>query len=106
MFLPERYRRDPPQRRPSPAAPEPTTADDDSPPEPAEFDEEAEPDAWDEADELTAMSDEDFYRQLRQDVAGVREGSVPSITDAVRPTIKDRPWSPWRKRSDRHGRDF
>src|SRR5215467_4485612 len=115
MFLPERYRRNPPQRRP--VAPEIPTdnrtvqkcihglgrscsaCDEAGEWIPASSDNAVDraPDAWDEADELAAMSDADFYRQLRQDVAGVREGSVPSITDAMRPTIKDRPWGPRHK---------
>ena len=54
MFLTERYRRNPPQR-PSTSAADPLPADD-SP---------SEPDAWDEADELAAISHDDFLRQLR-----------------------------------------
>jgi len=60
----------------------------------------------DAADEEAELSDAEFYRQLRQDVAGVREGSVPSITNAMRPPIEDRPWSPRRKRRDRQGKAF
>ena len=52
------------------------------------------------------LSDEDFFRQLRADVEGVREGLVPSIADLMRPALKDRPWSPRRKRRDRHGKAF
>jgi hypothetical protein len=74
--------------------------------EPAEFDEEAEPDAWDEADELAAMSDADFYRQLRADVEGVRAGTVPSIAAAQRPSPKDRLRSRRYKRRDRYGKAF
>ena len=60
----------------------------------------------DVAEEDAELSDADFYRQLRRDVAGCREGCVPSITDAMRPALKDRPWSPKRKRRDRYGRAF
>src|SRR5262249_38507483 len=107
MFLPERYRRNPPQRRPSPPASstEPAAPDTDALPRPAEF-EEREPNAWDEADELAAMSDADFYQQLRQDIAGVKEGSVPSVVDAMRPPLKDRPWGKRHKRRDKHGQAF
>jgi len=52
------------------------------------------------------LSDGDFFRQLRADVEGVREGLVPSIADLMRPALKDRPWSPRRKRRDRHGKAF
>jgi len=108
MFLPERYRRNPPQRRPSLAAPEPPTAD----AIPAETDFDAKDGAWDDSDEeqLTdeeaELSDAEFYQSLRRDVAGCREGSIPSITDAMRPPIQNRPWSPRRKRRDRYGRAF
>ena len=97
----------------APALPPETLNQDEPPPDAdalpetaTEFDEELEPDAWDEADELAAMSDADLYRQLRQDVTSVREGSVRSITDAMCPALKDRPWSPRRKRRDRHGKAF
>ena len=101
-MIPSRNVRHPLGRK-SATAPPPEPLDQD---EPAEFDEEPEPDAWDEADELAAMSDADFLRQLRADVEGVREGLVPSMTDAMRPALKDRPWSPRRKRRDRYGRAF
>jgi len=65
-----------------------------------------EPDAHDEADKLAAMPDADFLRQLRADLEGVREGLVPSMADAMRPALKDRPWSPKHKRRDRYGRAF
>ena|SRR5215469_9110290 len=95
-----------PSLQPEPLDRDDPTPDADALPEPSEFHEEPEPDAWGEADELAVMSDEDFYRQLRQDVTGVRQGSVPSITDAMRPPIQNRPWSPRRKRRDRYGRAF
>jgi len=75
--------------------------------EPAEFEEEpGEPDAWDEADELAAMSDADFYQSLRQDISGVREGNILSIVAAQRPSPKDRPWGRRHKRRDRNGKAF
>jgi len=98
MFLPER-------RRPSLAEPEaPAADDDDSLSELAALDEE--PDAWDEADELAAMPDADFLRQLRAEVEGVRAGIVPAGRESEHPAPKDRPWSPKRKRRDRYGRAF
>ena len=101
MFLPERYRRNP--SRPSRPAPEPAT-DDDCPPEP---DLNAEDGAGDDPDAEAAeaeLSDAAFYQSLRQDITGCREGSVPSITDAMRPALKDRPWGPRHKRRDRYGK--
>jgi len=103
MFLPERYRRNPSQRRPSPAAPEPPTAGA-SPTEPAEFDQEdAEPDEGQLPDEEAALSDAEFYKQLRRDVEDVSAGLVRSITDAMRPALKNRPWSKRHKIRDRRG---
>jgi hypothetical protein len=52
------------------------------------------------------LSDDEFLRQLRADVEGVREGLVPSITSAMRPAIQQRPWSKRRKKRDRHGKAF
>jgi len=104
MFLPERYRRNP-WRRPSTVAAEPPT-DGVNTPEP---DLEAEAGDWDDPDaedEEAELSDAEFYQSLRRDVAGCREGSIPSITDAMRPPIQNRPWSPRRKRRDRYGRAF
>jgi len=89
-----------PLGRKSATAPPPEPLDQD---EPAEFDKEPEPDAWDEADELAAMSDADFYRQLRQDVAGVKEGSVPSIADTEHKVRQMRPWSKKLHPRDRYG---
>ena len=86
--------RRPPQPRPS--AVEPTV-----PPGSDEID-----------DELTAAVDEEpvlsdeFLRQLRGDVEGVREGRVPSIIAAQRPSPKDRPRSRRYKRRDKHGNAF
>jgi hypothetical protein len=74
MFFPERYRLNPPPPRPSPA-PEPAAA---SPAEPAP---EVEDGDWDDADEAQ-LSDEDFLRELRADVAGVHEGLIPSKPSA------------------------
>jgi len=72
----------------------------------AEADNSPEPDALDEADELVAMSDADFYRQARADIAGVREGLIPSIVATQRQSPKDRPWGKRHKRRDRHGKAF
>jgi len=100
-------------RLPRAPAPLPETLDQDKPPpdadalpEPAGFDEEPEPDAWDEADELAAMSDADFYRQSRAEIEGVRGGLTPSMTEAMHQPLQQRPWSPRRKRRDRHGKAF
>ena len=71
----------------------------------AEADNSPEPDALDEADEFVAMSDADFYRQARAEIDGVREGTLPSIADAQRPPLQQRP-CPKRKRRDRHGKVF
>ena len=99
MFIPERYRRNPPQRPPS-SVPEPADADSLSEPEDIE-----DPVEQDEPEDVE-LSDAEFYQSLRRDVAGCREGSIPSITDAMRPPIQNRPWSPRRKRRDRYGRAF
>jgi len=113
MFIPSRNVWHPLRRSTRALAPpsEPLDQEEPSPdpdalPEPAEFDEEPDIDAWDAADELAAMSDADFLRQLRADVEGVREGLVPSMTDAMRPVIKDRPWGRRHKRRDHYGRAF
>jgi hypothetical protein len=37
------------------------------------------------------MSDADFYRQSRAQIDDVREGNIPSIVAAQRPSPKDRP---------------
>ena len=102
MFLQERYRRNPPWRRPSTEPP----PDDAST---LERDDTDEPDAEDEvADDPkdAELSDADFLRELRAGVEGVRAGEVPSITDAIRPSPQDRPWGRRHKRRDRYGRAF
>jgi len=66
----------------------------------------AELDPFAEADALAEMSDEDFEAQLRADVEGVREGTVKSIIDVMRPALEDRPWARKHKRRDRKGRAF
>ena len=86
MFLPERYRRNPPIRRP--VAPE----------RPIDADADTERNAWDEADELASMPDDDFYRQLRQDVDRVAAGEVPGGRENVHPVTKPR-----RVRRDKRG---
>ena len=58
----------------------------------------------DEPAEEEQLTDKQFFRQLRSDVDGVRAGLVPSITDAMRPAIKQRPWAKRRKKRDRYGR--
>jgi hypothetical protein len=87
MFLPERYRRQP-WRRPSAQAPEP------APDPPVE----AEPDAWDEADALAALPDDEFLKQLRADVNAVAAGTLPGGLEAYHPVTKPK------VRRDRHGR--
>ena len=69
----------------------------------AEADNSPEPDALDEADELVAMSDADFYRQARADIEGVREGLIPSIVATQRQSPKDRPWGKRYKVRNRRG---
>jgi hypothetical protein len=98
MFIPERYRRNPPWRRPSTEPP----PDDANTLEPDVADEPTDPDEPEDAE----LSDGDFLRGLRADVEGVREGIVPSITDAIRPSPQDRPWGRRHKRRDRDGRAF
>ena len=39
------------------------------------------------------FTDNQFLRQLRADVEGVREGTIPSIVAAQRQSPKDPPWS-------------
>ena|SRR5215469_2965802 len=56
-----------------------------------------------EEEEDAELSDADFYRQLRQDVEGVREGTVPSIADTEHKVRQMRPWSKKRHRRDRYG---
>jgi len=77
------------------------------PAEPADIDQEDTklPDVDEEqlANEEAELSDVEFYQSLRRDVVGCREGSVPSITDAMRPPLKDRPWSKKRYPRDRYG---
>jgi hypothetical protein len=77
-------------------------------PEPVEPDEEQlDQDGTTEIDEEEAeLSDAAFLKSLRQDVDGVREGLVTSITDAMPPALKDRPWGRRHKRRDRHGKAF
>src|SRR5215471_1993181 len=91
MLLPERYRRNPPRARP---APEPTTADDDSPPEP-DFDTE------DDLDE--ELSDAEFYQSLRQDISALQAGTVSSNADTEHKVRQMRPWSKKRHPRDRYG---
>ena len=101
MFIPSRNVWHPLGRAPRKQAPSP------EPPEPTQFDEkpdlDPDPNAWDEADALAAMPDADFYQSLRQDITGVREGSIPSIVAEQRPSPKDRPWSKRHKIRDRRG---
>ena len=101
MFLPERYRRNPQRRTsPTPLSPEPN----DDLPETEEFDEESESNAWDEADELAAMSDGEFYKSLRRDIDAVAAGELAGFRE--KPKLKDRPWGRRHKRRDRHGNAF
>ena len=88
MFLPERYRRNPPIRRPATVVPEP----------PTDADADAERNAWDEADDLARMSDKDFLRELRADVDRVAAGEIPGQSEKPRPVVKPR-----RVRRDRYG---
>jgi hypothetical protein len=92
MFIPERYRRNP--------ARVPTLAPDTSAFDDEHFEHET-PEIDADEDELT---DDDFLRQLRTDVEGVRDGTVKSIVGAMRPPLKDRPWGRRHKRRDRNGR--
>jgi len=109
MFIPARNTWHPLGRAPSKQAPSPEPPNQD---EPTEFDQDqeelegVEPDEAQLLDEDAELSDADFYRQMRADIEGVRAGMVPSMTDAMRPPIQDRPWSPRRKRRDRHGKAF
>jgi len=109
MFIPARNPWHPLGRAPSKQAPSPEPPNQD---EPTEFDQDqeelegVEPDEAQLLDEDAELSDADFYRQMRADIEGVRAGMVPSMTDAMRPPIQDRPWSPRRKRRDRHGKAF
>ena len=73
--------------------------------EPADIDEE-EAELSDVEGEEAELSDADYYQSLRRDVIGCREGSIPSITDAMRPRLQDRPWSKRHKIRDRHGKAF
>ena len=99
MFLPERYRLQP-WRCPM------TTAFEPAPDAAIEPDTTAEPDVLDEADELAAMPDEEFYRELSKDIDGVAAGPIAGGREDAHPTPKDRPWSPKRKRRERYGRAF
>jgi len=49
------------------------------------------------------LTDDQFHRQLRADVEGVREGTIPSIVAAQRQSPKDRPWSKRHKIRNRRG---
>jgi hypothetical protein len=49
------------------------------------------------------LTDDQFLRQLRADVEGVREGTIPSIVAAQRQSPKDRPWSKRHKIRNRRG---
>jgi hypothetical protein len=96
-MLPERWRRNPPQRRPGATEQplgEPIALIDDP-------DLALDAPIEDEPEEEPELSDADFLCQLRADVAGVREGLVPSIAEAMRPALKNRPWSKRHKRRDR-----
>jgi hypothetical protein len=89
------------ERKNRTAAPEPEV-------DPLDQEPDVEPNAFDEADELAEMSDQDFYAMLRRDVKGVRDGSVISMAEAeaakAARSPKDRPWSRRRKARDRYGR--
>ena len=102
-MLPERWRRNPPQR-PAPKLP----TDDASTLEPDVADEpNADDDLADDLDEEDEqLTDEAFLKALRADVQSVREGTIPSITDAVRPSPKDRPWGRRHKVRDKHGKVY
>jgi hypothetical protein len=52
------------------------------------------------------LTDETFMKALCKDVEGVRSGVVQSMTDAMRPALKDRPWGPRHKVRDKHGKAF
>jgi hypothetical protein len=69
-----------------------------------------EPDYLAELEEIEAMPFEEFYRSLRADIDGVREGLIPSIADAEKAkdmkSPKNRPWSRHHKRRDHRGRAF
>jgi len=69
------------------------------PPEPPNQDEHSDIDQED-----AELSDADFYRQSRSEIEDVRAGITPSMTDAIRPRLQDRPWSKRHKRRDRYGR--
>jgi hypothetical protein len=60
----------------------------------------------DEPVEEEQLTDEQFLRQLRSDVEGVKAGFVPAGSEDAHPAPKDRPWSPRRKRRDRYGHAF
>jgi hypothetical protein len=77
--------------KPTPSPEPPDPADEDS--DPVEPDEEP-------------VSDADFLRSLQADVDGVREGTVQSMTDAMRAPLKDRPWGRRHKIRDKHGRAY
>jgi len=92
-----------PLGRPPTPPPEPLDQDEppldaDAIPELAIADEESEPDAW---DELAAMDDADFYRQLRVDVDAVAAGELPGFHE--KPKLQNRPWSKRHKIRDRRG---
>ena len=100
MFIPERYRRYPPARRPATAAAETPTDDAaDSPPEP----DDDEPTDLDEPEDAE-LSDADFLRELRADAEGLRAGTVPAFSP--KPVLTDWPWGRRHKRRDRYGRPF
>jgi len=73
--------------------------------EPAELDAAPVEEQADEEKEAE-LSDAEFCRKMCADVEGVREGLVPSIAGAMRPVLKDQPWSPKRKRRNRYRKAF
>src|SRR5215472_17796122 len=77
------------------------------PPESCDRDEPADTDREDVElsdveEEDAELSDSDFYRSLRQDIAGVKEGTVPSIVDTEHKVRQMRPWSKKRHPRDRY----
>jgi len=106
MFIPSRNIWHPLGRAPSKQAtpPEPPNQD-----EPADIDqaqdelEGIEPEEEQLMDEDAELSDDDFYQSLRQDISGVRAGTVPSIADTEHKVQQTRPWSKKRHPRDRYG---
>ena len=107
MFIPSRNVWHPLGRAQRPPA-SPLEPLDQAKPPPAD----APPDVCDDPDEEQLMpeeeedvelSDAEFYQSLRQDIAGVQEGSVPSIADTEHKVRQMRPWSKKRHPRDRYG---